>query len=498
MLDRMKWWLSLLLVGLAACGGGGGSTGPAEFRLVESTPAAGAQAVGLNVEIRLRFSVPVDPATVDADSVEVGVVGMGKVQGETSIDGEDDRVLLWNASLGLFPVETHACRLDEDLRAMGGQRLSGTTQFIFRTAGGTPSVPLPPPESLTTARGRLNVGRRSHRATLLGDGRVLVTGGFQQSTNITDRAELFSPLTELFTPTEGSLQQERAGHTATRLEDGRVLLAGGYYEASVGQLVTTDSAEVYDPATGLFTSVGSMTTQRVDHAALRLPDGRVLLTGGSRVVGGFFEDLDTAEVFDPTSGTFTALAALMPHTHSTHVMEDMGNGKVLIAGGSDTDLSATVFDVATETFTSRAPAADDMVRFGAMGAAFESGAVCVAGGSEDGSVLYVEPRSQFLQNTGSGLGRARAYGTATRIAGDRILVVGGFDRERGFFLLHTADLVLEGGVGGSATYETELYFPEALALHTATRLADGRVLFCGGINETSGQPELDVAYLLSP
>jgi hypothetical protein len=77
-------------------------------------------------------------------------------------------------------------------------------------------------------------------------------------------------------------------------------------------------------------------------------------------------------------------------------------------------------------------------------------------------------------------------------------VAGGFDLDRGFFLLHSIDLVVEGGIVGSNTYVTEVLFSVPMALHTATRLADGRVLFCGGLNEQSGQPELDVAFLFTP
>jgi hypothetical protein len=79
--------------------------------------------------------------------------------------------------------------------------------------------------------------------------------------------------------------------TASTLPDGRVLVAGGHDGS--GPL---DSADLYDPSTGLFTPAGSMTDSRARHTATVLTDGRVL------VVGGYVQDsasLDTAELYQP-------------------------------------------------------------------------------------------------------------------------------------------------------------------------------------------------------
>ena len=104
----------------------------------------------------------------------------------------------------------------------------------------------------------------------------------------------------------GSLITPRQFHTATLLTNGKVLLTGGIsaYNPNAPGLA---SAELYDPSTGTFSATGKMTVPRASHTATLLPDGRVLIAGGySGIVGGAFAGTSaTAELYDPGDGTFT-------------------------------------------------------------------------------------------------------------------------------------------------------------------------------------------------
>src|SRR5436190_21371369 len=98
----------------------------------------------------------------------------------------------------------------------------------------------------------------------------------------------------------GSLHTARAGHTATLLPDGKVLVAGGGHTSVAGaEFTPITSAELFDPATGIWTPTGSMAEPRDRHTATLLPNGQVL------VVGGNAYDVRTAEIYNPATGLWS-------------------------------------------------------------------------------------------------------------------------------------------------------------------------------------------------
>src|SRR5438128_2645482 len=136
----------------------------------------------------------------------------------------------------------------------------------------------------------------------------------------------------------------------------------------------------------------------------------------------------------------------MAHTHSTHGMVDLQDGRWLVEGGSETDLRPEIFDTGTGAFSPIASPSGDQPRFGAALAPFSDGDVAVVSGDDVGTVLHFDRGFSIMLNTGSGTTRPRAYGTATPIAADQVLVVGGIDYANGGFVLATCDLLVEGGV----------------------------------------------------
>jgi hypothetical protein len=260
------------------------------------------------------------------------------------------------------------------------------------------------------ATGSMATHRYGHNATLLANGalanaasygKVLVTGGGSQT------AELYDPATRLFTTT-GSYQFGRNGETATLLDTGDVLVAGG----------GTATAELYDPATGFFAATGSMAAARTGHTATLLQDGRVLVAGGGSA---------TAELYDPATGFFAATGS-MANVRSFATATLLQDGTVLVAGGYEIGRQGERFDPSTGSFAPVGVPNERAVLFTAN--LLGNGTVVFAGGLRGRAGLpsvYAElffPKSDGFIATGS-LHTARDGHSATLLIDGRVLVAGG-------------------------------------------------------------------------
>jgi hypothetical protein len=170
---------------------------------------------------------------------------------------------------------------------------------------------------------------------LLPNGKVLVAGGWNTINGYLTSAELYDPASGNWSTT-GGLNTARAGHTATLLPNGKVLVAAG-----VAPYLS--SAELYDPASGSWSTTGSLSTARSGHTATLLSNGEVL------VAGGYYNGtpLSSTELYDPASGSWSATGSLNT-ARDDHTATLLPNDKVLIAGGannSGASASAEFYDI---------------------------------------------------------------------------------------------------------------------------------------------------------
>ena len=159
-----------------------------------------------------------------------------------------------------------------------------------------------------TATGSLGAARSLHSATLLPNGKVLAAGGtiFNGGAyTVLASAELYDPASGIWTAT-GNLVDARAQQPETLLPNGKVLIAGGNPCFGSSSCVSA-SAQLYNPATGTWTFTGSLKSARTRHIMTLLPNGKVLAAGGGSINNIY---LRSAELYDPTSGIWTATGSM--------------------------------------------------------------------------------------------------------------------------------------------------------------------------------------------
>lgn len=353
------------------------------------------------------------------------------------------------------PGWRHAFRPD----ASWGATLAAATALF---TAGLSSQPLPASaakgQGAFTASGRLSTARADHTASLLENGKLLVAGGRStaveprpgEPVSATAAAELYDAALGTWTPT-GSMAAARTGHTASVLGApactglprpvwcGKVLVVGG--RTPDGR--STASAELYDPESGSWRTVGALATARTGHSATVLQDGRVLVAGG-RVAGGDpavegESSTGSTELYDPASESWSPTGSL-GDTRYGHTATPLADGTVLAAGGRK-----TVFNTVLAEARDEPTAAAELY-------------APSAGGWSSASPLAVE----------------RTDHTASLLQGGKVLVAGGLDDDLN--LRRSAEVYDPGAGQWTAAASMGVGHSE----HTATVLADGRLLVVGG------------------
>ncbi|CAF2984215.1 unnamed protein product [Rotaria sp. Silwood2] len=183
----------------------------------------------------------------------------------------------------------------------------------------------------------MNAARSLHTASVLANGKVLIAGGVAYNANynlMANSAELYDPVTRSWTTT-GNIIMARYWHTASILSNGKILITGGVI-CCEGSNMPLNTAEIYDPSTGSWTMTSNMTIARYWHTASILANGKVLVVGGVSYSGNNSVLLNSAELYDPSTGSWT-MTNNMTFQRSSHTAAILSNGKVLVAGGYATN-----------------------------------------------------------------------------------------------------------------------------------------------------------------
>jgi hypothetical protein len=232
-------------------------------------------------------------------------------------------------------------------------------------------------EKVVPAAGSMAIKRWQNNAITLIDGRVLLVGGAcaddgggcQGDASI---AELFDPTTGAITPTTAKMNMLRAYPRSVLLPDGRVLVSSAndpsleVFDPASGTfalVANTDlhvfgfmvrlrdgrvlfgagdggkkTAQIFDPDTNQVTSTGALAEGRSMLTAHTLPDGRVAVVGGASLsAGGITVPLDSIELYDPASGTFSTAPYKLSIGRTWQAAALVRDGTLMVMGGYTID-----------------------------------------------------------------------------------------------------------------------------------------------------------------
>jgi len=285
------------------------------------------------------------------------------------------------------------------------------------------------------------------------------------------------------------------------LPSGLVLVAGGAGEGirAVGtrvgtQFVIRQQTVTYEPTTHRMEIVGRMRLERESPSATQLADGRVLVTGGwgcdgdheSFIAPGSGQRvqycmsfkrrlLDSAELYDPSTRSFTLVDARMQVPRVGHTATLLSDGTVLIVGGhTGTDDWGTHVELFDPTQPS------------------------------DQAFRQLEPLSTAILDASAALecracrsGVRKADHTATLLQDGTVLIAGGWRGHADAQVFAGALRYRPGDTGLTLAHPTGVPYVHAAGA-TATLVSDGRVVFAGGHrdHEVPGSPEVPLATTL--
>lgn len=251
-----------------------------------------------------------------------------------------------------------------------------------------------------------------------------------------------------------NMTTSRALHLAVTLQDGRVLLIGG--SNALGTVLA--SCEIYNPVTNSYTATGSMATARTMHAACLLADGRVMVAGGTSdltdTTAAITSTLNSVEFYNPNTGTWSNGPALGGRRLAP-ALTRLPNNQIMVSGGVEVGFL-----------------------FGLPISAVSTTAV----------QRWNPATNSWTNGPNMSQGRAGHHYNQVTLDDGRILMTGGTLVPNLLGAANAAPIQGAEAYNPATNSWTTHNMPTARALHSATKLADGRVVVCGGAQGTLTTP----------
>lgn len=274
------------------------------------------------------------------------------------------------------------------------------------------------------------------------------------------------------------MNAERAAHSATLLPDGKVLIAGGFREEGT-QEIAIASAEIFDPTTNTFTPTSDMNEPRNGHTSTLLENGQVLIIGGWNQDGR----TSTAELYNPQKGAFEYVGSLMaPRQGFTATL--LKNGKVLIVGGDSarntSQLTAELYDPATKSFAPTGML--NHARMAHTATLLRDGKVLLVGGTSGNDEILAsaevyDPETGTFTLT-SDANIVRYKHTAVLLKDGNVLILGGSNAQDWMGKYSSAEIY--NVKSNTFTKLPDMNRERFKLADAAVLLADGNVLIGGG------------------
>jgi len=286
----------------------------------------------------------------------------------------------------------------------------------------------------------------------------------------------------------GTMAQLRGENfTLNKLVDGKVLVAGGN---SFSFASTPSSSELFDPNTNVWISMPTLLYPHEGHAAVLLGNGNVLLMGGSTTESGFTAHAQ-CELFNPATQTYTS-AAPMNCRRKNFAAILLSDGKVLVTGGNGHLPGAMagsslvldrveVYDPALNTWTETAAA--PVIHFYHSLLLLADGSVALVGGNTGPGYVdnaYIRNSTTGSWATAGATSHPHYFHAALPIdSNTKILMTGGF-------LMNQSDNVAELFDSQTQNWSAVQNLTTRRSYHTINQLVNGQIILVGGFNDVAG------------